>query len=309
MPPVGRRRSPACDRDAGSYSSRTDHPRTPDPPGRQPVMPIATPEVYNQMLDRAKEGRFAYPSINLHVVGECERRPARVRGGRERRHHPVLHRRLGVRLRSLGEGHGGGGLGRARGVRPRRRGAVLDQHRSAHRPLPEGQARLLRPTAPRRLPGAGGPRPEPPLPVPHVGRLGRRAPREPGHRPGAAREGGEGEHHPRAGDRRRRRRGGRGRGGERRQAVHRARRLRAHRGGAGRRGEGPLPAGRHLRQRPRRLQAGQREAAPGDPQAGSGGGGRRSWVSPRAPSRSTWSSTAARARCSRRSTRPWTTAW
>ena len=27
-------------------------------------MPIATPEVYNQMLDRAKEGRFAYPAIN-----------------------------------------------------------------------------------------------------------------------------------------------------------------------------------------------------------------------------------------------------
>jgi fructose-bisphosphate aldolase class II len=27
-------------------------------------MPIATPEVYNEMLDRAKEGRFAYPAIN-----------------------------------------------------------------------------------------------------------------------------------------------------------------------------------------------------------------------------------------------------
>ncbi|MDO5035221.1 MAG: class II fructose-bisphosphate aldolase [Actinomycetaceae bacterium] len=28
-------------------------------------MPIATPEVYNEMLDRAKEGRFAYPAINV----------------------------------------------------------------------------------------------------------------------------------------------------------------------------------------------------------------------------------------------------
>src|SRR5258708_34385744 len=28
-------------------------------------MPIATPEVYAQMLDRAKEGRFAYPAINV----------------------------------------------------------------------------------------------------------------------------------------------------------------------------------------------------------------------------------------------------
>src|SRR5688572_30721234 len=28
-------------------------------------MPIATPEAYAQMLDRAKEGRFAYPAINV----------------------------------------------------------------------------------------------------------------------------------------------------------------------------------------------------------------------------------------------------
>src|SRR3954451_1130856 len=27
-------------------------------------MPIATPEVYTEMLDRAKAGRFAYPAIN-----------------------------------------------------------------------------------------------------------------------------------------------------------------------------------------------------------------------------------------------------
>src|ERR1041385_3897547 len=28
-------------------------------------MPIATPEVYNEMLDRAKAGLFAYPAINV----------------------------------------------------------------------------------------------------------------------------------------------------------------------------------------------------------------------------------------------------
>src|SRR5215207_10995175 len=28
-------------------------------------MPIATPEVYNEMLDRAKAGAFAYPAINV----------------------------------------------------------------------------------------------------------------------------------------------------------------------------------------------------------------------------------------------------
>ena len=27
-------------------------------------MPIATPEIYNEMLDRAKSGEFAYPAIN-----------------------------------------------------------------------------------------------------------------------------------------------------------------------------------------------------------------------------------------------------
>ena len=28
-------------------------------------MPIASPEVYAEMLDRAKEGKFAYPAINV----------------------------------------------------------------------------------------------------------------------------------------------------------------------------------------------------------------------------------------------------
>ena len=28
-------------------------------------MPIASPEIYNQMLDRAKSGAFAYPAINV----------------------------------------------------------------------------------------------------------------------------------------------------------------------------------------------------------------------------------------------------
>ena len=28
-------------------------------------MPIATPEIYSEMLDRAKKGAFAYPAINV----------------------------------------------------------------------------------------------------------------------------------------------------------------------------------------------------------------------------------------------------
>ena len=27
-------------------------------------MPIATPEIYNEMLDKAKEGGYAFPAIN-----------------------------------------------------------------------------------------------------------------------------------------------------------------------------------------------------------------------------------------------------
>ncbi|MDU2059277.1 MAG: class II fructose-bisphosphate aldolase, partial [Dermabacter sp.] len=28
-------------------------------------MPVATPEQFNEMIDRAKEGKFAYPAINV----------------------------------------------------------------------------------------------------------------------------------------------------------------------------------------------------------------------------------------------------
>src|SRR5689334_24473608 len=38
---------------------------TPRTSQRRPPMPIATPEVYADMLDRAKAGSFAYPAINV----------------------------------------------------------------------------------------------------------------------------------------------------------------------------------------------------------------------------------------------------
>ena len=31
-------------------------------------MPIATPEVYAEMLDKAKKGGFAYPGHQLHLL-------------------------------------------------------------------------------------------------------------------------------------------------------------------------------------------------------------------------------------------------
>ena len=34
-------------------------------------MPIATPEVYGEMIDRAKEKGFAYPAINVTSSQTC----------------------------------------------------------------------------------------------------------------------------------------------------------------------------------------------------------------------------------------------
>ena len=71
---------------------------------------------------------------------------------------------------------------------------VPGQHRAAHRPLPEGQARRLRAAADRDLPGAGRPRREAAVPVAHVGRLGGPAGGEPGDRRRAAGRVREGAH-------------------------------------------------------------------------------------------------------------------
>lgn len=53
-------------------------------------MPIATPEVYNEMLDRAKAGKFAYPAINvtstqtLHAALRASRRRRATASSRSR---------------------------------------------------------------------------------------------------------------------------------------------------------------------------------------------------------------------------------
>src|SRR5262244_2792101 len=54
------------------FPARASRRRAPSPilsacarQGEPTVMPIATPEVYAQMLDRAKKDGFAYPSINV----------------------------------------------------------------------------------------------------------------------------------------------------------------------------------------------------------------------------------------------------
>ena len=79
-------------------------------------MPIATPEVYAEMLRRAKENSYAFPAINCTSSETVNAAHQGFRRRGQRRHHPVLHRRCGVRLRARGQGHGDrrGGAGQVR---------------------------------------------------------------------------------------------------------------------------------------------------------------------------------------------------
>ena len=228
-----------------------------------------------------QERRVRLPRDQLHELGDAQRRAARLRRGRERRHHPGLHRRRGVRRPAPGVKDMVTGAVGARRVRPRRRREVPGQHRAAHRPLPEGQARQLRPPADRDQPRAGRPRREPAVPVAHVGRLGRRAATRTSTIAAELLE-----------------QAAKARiileieigvvGGEEDGVAHEINEklytapgdYEADGRGAGCRREGPLPAGRDVRQRARRLQAGQRQAAPGGPQAGPGGRPRASSACP-----------------------------
>ena len=103
-------------------------------------MPIATPEVYAEMLDRAKAGSFAYPAIN---VSSSQTLNAALQGFAEAGSDGIVQVSTGgarVPVRPDDQGHGHR-LGRARGLRARGRQEVPGQRRAAHRPLPQGQAR------------------------------------------------------------------------------------------------------------------------------------------------------------------------
>ena len=167
-------------------------------------------------------GRVRLPGHQRHQLRDPQRRAARVRRGRERRHHPGLHRRGGVRVRHRVKDMVTGAVGAGR-VRARRRREVPDQRRAAHRPLPEGQARHLRPAADRRQPASGSTAGRTRCSSRTCGTARRsELRREPGDRRRAARAGGQGEDHPRGRDRRRRRRGGRRRQRDQREALHHA---------------------------------------------------------------------------------------
>ena len=271
-------------------------------------MPIVTPEKYAEMLDTAKANAFAFPAIN---VSSSQTLNAALKGFADAGSDGIIQVSTGGAdyLSGPSVKNMVSGLRRLRGVRRRGREELPGQHRAAHRPLPQGQARRVRPPAAGALRGAGVARRGAALPVAHVGRLRRTPRREPGDRRGAARPLHQGEGDPRDRGRRRRRRGGRRRGRDQRQALLDPRGRHRDRQGARVRRPRLLHDRADLRQRARRLQAGQREAAPRGPQGGPGGGRRRVRPRGRRRSPSTWSSTAARARRPRRSPPPSTTAW
>ena len=111
-------------------------------------MPIATPPQYADMLDRAKEGGFAYPAIN---VTSSETLNAALRGFADAGSDGIIQVSTGGAEFAVGTT-----------VKDMVTGAVAlaefahvvaaqvpDPRRAAHRPLPEGQARQLRPPADR----------------------------------------------------------------------------------------------------------------------------------------------------------------
>jgi hypothetical protein len=235
-------------------------------------MPIASPEVYAEMLDRAKAGAFAYPAIN---VTSSQTLNAALQGFAEAESDGIIQVSTG------GAEYLSGPTSRtwspapcARRVRDRGGQELPGQHRAAHRPLPEEQARRVRRPAARDLARSGSRRPAPlfqshmwdgsAVPSTRTCRSPRsccagRRPRTSSSRSRSAWSVARRTASPAAIDDKLYSTG-RGRPGHRRRAR------------PGR--EGPLHDGPDLRQRARRLQAGQRQAAPGDPQ-GDPGGGRR----------------------------------
>ena len=239
---------------------RNTDPSTNLPIGR-PTVPIATPEVYNEMLDRAKAGKFAYPAIN---VTSTQTLHAALRGFAEAESDGIVQISTGG-AEFLGGKHnkdmvtGAVALAEFAHIVAAKYTVTVALH-TDHCPKDklDGYVRPLLDDLRQERVDRGR---EPAVPVPHVGRLGRDPRRQPRHRRPSCSPRPAGEDHPRGRDHPDRRRGGRRRPRDQRRAVHHGRRRAAHRRGAGPGREGPLPARRLLRQRARRVQAGQRRAA------------------------------------------------
>ena len=269
-------------------------------------MAIATPEVYREMLDRAKAGRFAYPAIN---VTSSQTLNAALRGFAEAESDGILQISTGGAEYLSGSVKdmvtGSVALAEFAHVVAAKYDVTVALH-TDHCPKDklDGFMRPLVEVSAERVKAGGLPLFQSHMwdgsAVPLDENL--QIAQELLAKCAAAR------HHHGAGDRRRRRRGGRRRQRDQREALHHRRGRPEDRGRHRSGREGPLPAGRDLRQRARRLQAGQRQAAPEHPARTSRRPSRPSTPAT-ATSRSTWSSTAAPAPPWRRSARPWTTAW
>ena len=268
-------------------------------------MPIATPEVYAQMLDTAKQQGFAFPAIN---VTSTQTLNAALKGFADAGSDGIVQISTGGAEYLSGQAvkdmvTGASALAEFAHVVADKYPVHVALH-TDHCPKDklDGYMRpLVAISAERVQRGAGAA-----VPVAHVGRLGGAAGGEPPDRAGPAGtvRGGPDRHGD--GDRRGRRRGGRRRRRDQREAVHHAGRRPGHRRGARTRRARPVHPGRHVRQRARRLQAGPRQAPAGGAEGDPGRGGGRSTAR---TSRSTWSSTAAPGRRWRRSGRPSPTAW
>ena len=143
-------------------------------------MPIATPEVYAEMIDAAKKGSFAYPAIN---VSSSQTLNAALQGFAEAGSDGIIQVSTGGASTPRSDGQEPGDrCGRPRHLRLRGRQELLDQHRATHRPLPEEQAGRLCTAAARPVHRPSEERRPADLPVPHVGRVSGARGGEPCHR-------------------------------------------------------------------------------------------------------------------------------
>ena len=193
-------------------------------------MPIATPEIYAQMLDRAKQQGFAYPAIN---VTSSQTLNAALKGFADAESDGIVQVSTGGAEYLSGQSvkdmvTGATALAEFAHVVAARYPVNVALH-TDHCPKDKLDAymRPLVAISAERVQGGQGAA----VPVAHVGRLGGAARGEPRDRQGPARQVRRGQDHHGARDRRRRRRGGRRRRRDQREAVlhHRTTRWRRRR--------------------------------------------------------------------------------
>ena len=242
--------------------------------GRTNAMPLATPETYAAMLDRAKEGGFAYPAINVTSSITVN---AALRGFAEAGSDGILQASTGGAEFASGTKvkdmvTGAVGLAEFTKVVADKYDITVALH-TDHCPKDklDTYVKPLIAISTERVKAGGLP-----LFQSHMWD-GSAVPLDENlkiaERTAGADQGGE--HHPGDRGRRRRRRGGRGRRGDQREALHLARGLHRHPGRAGPAGEQLLHRRRDVRQRARRLQAGRGQAAPEGAQGRAGRAGRQ----------------------------------